>query len=80
MFGSKSNDPRKFGEKNQNPRMFGDKHIGRKISNTINKINEFAVPGLGVASAFMPELAPGFATIGTALKGAGSIAKNFRNY
>jgi len=35
---------------------------------------------LAIASTFQPELAPAFATIGTVLKGAGSIAKNFKNF
>ena len=80
MLGHKVVNARMIGEKNNNPRMFGEKHIGRKISNTIDKINEYAIPSLGVASAFAPELSPVFGTVGTALKGAQGIAKHFRNF
>ena len=80
MLANKLSNPRILGQKMSNSTFLGNKHIGRKISNTLDKINEFAVPGLAMASAFQPELAPAFATVGTVLKGAGSIAKNFKNF
>ena len=80
MLANKLSNSRMLGQKTSNSSFLGDKHIGRKISNTLDKINEYAVPGLAMASAFQPELAPAFATVGTVLKGAGSIAKNFRNF
>ena len=80
MFANKKTNSVIFGNKNYNSNMFSNKHIGRKIYNTLDKINEYAVPGLAIASAFQPELAPAFATVGTVLKGAGSIAKNFKNF
>ena len=75
-----NNNPRIIGNKNIHSSFLGNKNIGRKISNTLDKINEYTVPGLAIASAFQPELAPAFATVGTVLKGAGSIAKNFKNF
>ena len=80
MLANKLSNPRILGNKMSNSSFLGNKHIGRKISNTLDKINEYAVPGLAIASTFQPELAPAFATIGTVLKGAGSIAKNFKNF
>ena len=80
MLANKLSNSRILGQKMSNSSFLGNKHIGRKISNTIEKINEYAVPGLAIASAFQPELAPAFATIGTGLKTAGSIAKNFKNF
>ena len=80
MLANKLSNPRILGQKMSNSTFLGNKHIGRKISNTLDKINEFAVPGLAMASAFQPELAPAFATVGTVLKGAGSIAKSFKNF
>ena len=80
MLANKLSNSRMLGQKTSNSSFLGDKHIGRKISNTLDKINEYAVPGLAMASAFQPELAPAFATVGTVLKGAGSIAKNFKNF
>ena len=80
MFANKKTNSVIFGNKNYNSNMFSNKHIGRKISNTLDKINEYAVPGLAIASAFQPELSPLFATVGTALKTSGSIAKNFKNF
>ena len=80
MLANKLNNPRILGNKNTHSSFLGNKNIGRKISNTIDKINEFAMPGLAIASAFQPELSPAFATVGTVLKGAGSIAKNFKNF
>ena len=80
MLANKLSNSRMLGQKTSNSSFLGDKHIGRKISNTLDKINEYAVPGLAMASAFQPELSPAFATVGTVLKGAGSLAKNFRNF
>ena len=80
MLANKLSNPRILGQKMSNSTFLGNKHIGRKISNTLDKINEYAGPGLAMASAFQPELAPAFATVGTVLKGAGSIAKNFKNF
>ena len=80
MLANKLTNSRMLGNKNYSTSFLGNKHIGRKISNTIEKINEYATPGLAIASAFQPELAPAFATVGTVLKGVGSIAKNFKNF
>ena len=80
MLANKKTNSQIFGNKSYNSNIFSNKHIGRKISNTLDKINEYAVPSLAMASAFQPELAPAFATVGTVLKGAGSLAKNFRNF
>ena len=80
MLANKLNNPRILGNKNTHSSFLGNKNIGRKISNTLDKINEYAIPGLAIASAFQPELSPVFGTIGTGLKTAGSIAKNFKNF
>ena len=80
MLANKISNSRMLGNKMSNSSFLGSKHIGRKISNTLDKINEYAVPGLAIASAFQPELTPMFGTIGAGLKTAGSIAKNFKNY
>ena len=80
MLANKLSNPGILGNKTSNSTFLGNKHIGRKISNTLDKINEYALPGLAMATAFQPELAPAFATVGTALKGAGSIAKSFKNF
>ena len=62
MLANKLSNPRILGNTMSNPSFLGNKHIGRKISNTLDKINEYAVPGLAIASTFQPELAPAFAT------------------
>jgi len=80
MLANKRSNSRMLGNKMSNSSFLGNKNIGRKISNTLDKINEYAVPGLAIASAFQPELSPVFGTVGTALKTAGSIAKNFKNF
>ena len=80
MLGIKQNNSNFLGNKNSHSSFLGNKHIGRKISNTIEKINDYVVPGLAIASAFQPELTPIFGTIGAGLKTAGSIAKNFKNF
>jgi hypothetical protein len=80
MLGIKQNNSNFLGNKNSHSSFLGNKHIGRKISNTIEKINEYAMPGLAIASSFQPELTPIFGTIGAGLKTAGSIAKNFKNF
>ena len=80
MLANKISNSRMLGQKTSNSTFLGNKHIGRKISNTLDKINEYVVPGLAMASAFQPELTPAFATVGTVLKGAGSIAKHFKNF
>jgi hypothetical protein len=80
MLGTKLSNSRMLGNKMSNSSFLGSKNIGRKISNTLDKINEYAVPGLAIASSFQPELTPMFGTIGAGLKTAGSIAKNFKNF
>ena len=80
MLANKLNNPRILGNKNTHSSFLGNKNIGRKVSNTLDKINEYAMPGLAIASAFQPELASAFATVGTVLKGAGSMVKNFKNF
>ena len=80
MLANKLKTSRMLGNKMSNSSFLGNKNIGRKISNTIEKINEYAVPGLAIASAFQPELSPVFGTVGAALKTAGSIAKTFKNF
>jgi len=80
MLGIKQNNSNFLGNKNSHSSFLGNKHIGRKISNSLDKINEYAMPGLAIASAFQPELTPMFGTIGAGLKTAGSIAKNFKNF
>ena len=80
MLGTILSNSRMLGNKISNSSFLGNKNIGRKISNTLDKINEYAVPGLAIASAFQPELTPMFGTIGAGLKTAGSIAKNFKNF
>jgi hypothetical protein len=52
----------------------------RKTFNTLSKINDIATPALAVGSAFQPELAPMFGTVGVALKGAQNIAKHYKDY
>jgi hypothetical protein len=80
MLANKQNNSNFLGNKNSHSSFLGNKHIGRKISNSLDKINEYVMPGLAIASAFQPELSPVFGTIGTGLKTAGSIAKNFKNF
>jgi hypothetical protein len=81
MFGSKALSPRMFGNKaGINTSSFGSKKLGRKTSNTINKINDYLIPGLTAGSAFAPELAPMFGTVGVVAKAAGGIAKHYRDY
>jgi hypothetical protein len=80
MLANKITNSNFLGNKNNHSSFFGNKHIGRKISNSLDKINEYAMPGLAIASAFQRELTPMFGTIGAGLKTAGSIAKNFKNF
>jgi hypothetical protein len=81
MLGSKAINPRMFGSKGKSEAsFFGSKRLGRKTFNTLSKINDLATPALAVGSAFQPELAPMFGTVGVALKGAQNIAKHYKDY
>ena len=48
-------------------------HYFRKANNTLNQINNYALPSLSVASAFIPAAAPVFGTVATILKGSQQI-------
>lgn len=54
-------------------------HVFRKAANTLDQINNYALPILTGASILQPELAPVFASFGTALKGSQNIAGAFKN-
>ena len=73
MFGSKSISKSFLGNKNVT-----NSNFGRKMSNTINKFNEIAIPALGLASIVQPQFAPILGTVGATLKGSQDIANGFR--
>ena len=54
-------------------------HVFRKAYNTIDQINNYALPTLVGASYVAPTLAPAFAAFGTALKTSHSLAGAFKN-
>ena len=54
-------------------------NFARKASNTIERINGYALPALGIASAIAPQFAPAFGTVGTALKVGSVVGKSLHD-
>ena len=54
-------------------------HTFRKAANTLDQINNYALPVLSAASIITPNLAPAYASIGTALRTSQNIAGALKN-
>ena len=55
-------------------------HLMRKTYNTFSKVNQAAIPMLGIASAVQPELSPLFGSISAGLVGAEALSKDLQQY
>ena len=75
MFGNKSITRNFIGNKNILP-----SHFGRKFSNTINKISDYAQPALGLASIIQPQFAPLLGTVGASLRGTQAFSNQLRGF
>ena len=53
-------------------------HTFRKAANTLDQINNYALPVLSAASIITPNLAPAYASIGTALRTSQNIANAYK--
>jgi hypothetical protein len=54
-------------------------NFARKASNTIEKINGYALPALGLASAIAPQFAPAFGSVAAGLKTASTVGKSLHD-
>ena len=54
-------------------------HVFRKAYNTLDQINNYALPIISAGAIIQPQLAPAFASFGAALKGSQNIAGAFKN-
>ena len=55
-------------------------HLMRKTYNTFTKVNQVAIPLLGMASAVQPELSPLFGSISAGLVGTAALSKDLQLY
>jgi hypothetical protein len=54
-------------------------HVFRKAYNTLDQVNNYALPTIAAGSILAPSFAPALASIGSALKGSQNIAGALKN-
>jgi hypothetical protein len=83
LFGSKTlKDAHQFGSKALSDiQQFGQKHhIIRKFANTIDTIDKYAQPALGIASTVAPQFAPAIGAISAGISTGKKIGNELRKY